>query len=575
MDMVVIERLGRFWRILLWFVLFSVIVVARLFYLQVSQKTVLTDLGERNFLRTEVVMPQRGDVYDKNGFLLASNKPVFDLYWQGGGSYRLREKHKKLLTHAGLLLETDLIGNDPLCRSVEHAERYGKRCLLAKDISFAQLSKVSEHCADASNLLLENRFERVYPHKTIASHLVGYLSRMQRIGCSGLERYFHDHLTGEQGYIKNIISATGRRLRQTEAKPARAGGDITLTIDIDLQMIAEGVFPQGQAGAVVVMDPENGAIKALASLPNFDPNLFLYPISREMWEDKFTTNHPLLNRATRALYPPASIFKIVTMAAGLDEGVFTPDTDFKCKGHVVCGKRKYLCIRRWGHGKLKPKQSLAFSCNIPCFEIGKKLHIDTIAEYAYRFGLGQKTNFLLPERTGLVPTSEWKQAVKGERWWKGDTLSAAIGQSYLLVTPLQQARMLSAVCSGFLVKPRLLESEAVERKELLVRKETLEFLRESMAHAVRKGTVRRLGYLKDFKIHAKTGTAQTCSLSKKKTSKQDYEHAWLTGFFRYKGGKPLVLVILIENVGACLPAVQTADRFLRGYRMLMQQREGE
>lgn len=574
MDVIFSKRIARLWRILLGFVLFLAIIVTRLCYLQVAQGHILLDLGKKNFLRTDVVLPLRGDVYDKNGFLLASNKPVFDLYWQGGGSYKLREPHTKLLTRVGELLEVDIAGNRSLKRSITHAERYRKRCLVYKNLSFAQLSKISEQCADAPHLLLENRFERVYPHKTTASHLVGYLSRVQRVGCSGLERYFHDHLSGQEGYIKNIISATGRRLKQTEAKPARAGGDLTLTIDIDLQMIAEGVFPKREAGAVIVMDPEDGSVRALASLPNFDPNLFLYPISHEIWEDKFTTNHPLLNRATRALYPPASIFKLVTMAAGIDENICSPDDNIDCKGHVIFGKRKYLCIRRWGHGILTPDKALAVSCNIPCFEIGKKISIDTLAEYAYRFGLGQKTDFLLPERTGLVPTSRWKQAVKGERWWQGETLSAAIGQSFLLVTPLQLARMISSVCTGYLSKPRLLQSEDVERKELLVKPETLAFLREAMAYAVRKGTVRRLGYLKDFKIHAKTGTAQTCSLSKRKVGRQDYEHAWLAGFFQYKGGKPLALVILIEHVGAVLPAVQTADRFLRGYRMLMQQRGG-
>jgi hypothetical protein len=203
----------------------------------------------------------------------------------------------------------------------------------------------------------------------------------------------------------------------------------------------------------------------------------------------------------------------------------------------------------------------------------KKLKIDTLALYAHKFGFGEKSNFLLPEQSGLVPSSGWKMATKGERWWKGETLSACIGQSYLLVTPLQVVRMVSAICSGTLVRPRILESEPVTQAPLQISARTLRLLRDSMADAVNFGTVRLLSYVRDFEIHAKTGTAQTCSLERQKTSRQMLEHGWVTGYFKYQDNKPLAFIVFVENAGSSHPALAIADKFLRAYKHFL--RTGE
>ena len=398
--------------------------------------------------------------------------------------------------------------------------------------------------------------------------MLGYLSRVERVGKNGLEKLFQKELSGQPGYSQSIFNAMGKKIYQKEYQEAQSGKDLTLTLDLTLQFFSESLFSKDQAGSLIVMDPVDGAIKVLVSYPNVDPNLFLAPISYDDWQEKCTVNNPLLNRTTNAVYPPASPFKLITLTAGLEEGIIDVDSTFECKGFLCFCGRNYLCQRRWGHGKLNTQDAIAYSCNIPCFEIAKKLSIDVLASYAYRFGLGSKTNFLLPEKQGLVPTSMWKKVYKGESWWTGETLSASIGQSYLLVTPLQVARMISAICTGYLVKPRIVSSEAIEKDNLAISEKTQVFLQQSMHKAVEKGTVRRLRDLKDFYICAKTGTAQTCDLYTKKTARRHYEHAWLTTFFRYKDEPPLTLIVLLEHAGAALPAVLMAKKFLKGYATL-------
>ena len=564
-------RLRKIIRILGVFFVFILIILLRLFYLQISQGSKFSNLGEKNFLRTEVISPRRGNLLDRNGILLAANRPVFDLYWEGLGGKSLSLDQTELLKKLETILNFD-IEKDLNINVIKVAEKYSRRTILKKDISFDELCCVSEQCAGAPNLVIENRFKRVYPHKNIACHVLGYLSREEEryttIGRYGLEKVFQDELKGEVGYILNIINSKGTKLAQKDFKDARAGNDIKLTLDLKLQNIAEELFEKDQEGAFILMDPETGAVHVLLSYPSFDPNVFLEPISQEDWEGNLSLNNPLLNRVTTAVYPPASIFKLITFAAGLEEEIVAFDSEFNCKGFTnFCG-RKYHCIRHTGHGRLDLKSALAYSCNVPCYNIAFKTKINQLADYAYRFGLGRKTGFLLQEHSGLVPTNEWKIAAKGEPWWKGETLSASIGQSFTLVTPLQMARMVSGICTGFLIKPRIIEQEEIEKEKLEISVKTLKFLRDSMQEVVKSGSAKSLGRVKDFEVHAKTGTAQTSSLSKEKISKNQFEHAWLASYFRYKNEKPLVMVVLVEHSGSSGPARQIAANFLENYKKL-------
>lgn len=555
----------RVHQILATFGIFLFIIVTRLFYLQVKQEKIFVGRGEKNFLKIEMLTPLRGNLLDCNGILLAANQPVFDLYWQGFGEKTLSEKKMEILKNLSPILNA-CFDTESFLKELAFSEKFSKRLLLAQNINFDQLCQISEQNNENSNLIVENRFERIYPHGVIASHVLGFLSRVEKTGKSGVERILQNSLQGQDGYILSVTNSMGKKLQLKKFKKAVAGKDVVLTLDLNLQKIAESLFLQEQSGAFILMDPKTGAVKALVSFPNYDPNIFSQPISMDDWTERMSENNPLLNRATAALYPPASTFKLVTIAAGLECGYISSNTEFNCPGYFLFHGRKYACMHKLGHGSITPRMALAYSCNVYCFEIARRMKIDELAFYAKKFGLGRRTNFLLYEKEGLVPTAAWKLADKKEKWWPGETLSASIGQSFLMVTPLQIARMVSAICSGYLVKPRILEDETVESEPLEVSKYTQHILRDGMKMAVREGSGRLLGYVKDFDTYAKTGTAQTCNLRKDKSSKKQMDHGWVSAFFYYKNEDPLVLTVVVENAGSSGPALQIASKFLKAYK---------
>lgn len=543
-----------------------IIIFLRLYHLQVHEQQNLHILGKKNCIKTEVVPPLRGNFFDTKQVLLAANRPVFDLYWHGPGKQWNPEICQPILDKILVIIGPERIHTE--IGGLRFAHKHGLRSLLKSDLSFDELCKVSEQCSNCDFLLVKNRFDRIYPYKTLASHLLGYLSRSEKIGCSGLEQAFEGELKGQPGSVNAMTDSVGRQLTTETMQQSQPGTDLKLTLDFELQSIAESMFEPGQSGALILMDAATGGLKVFLSYPNFDPNIFLGQISAATWDATMGTNNPLLNRITRAQYPPASIFKIATFSAAIDEGLITPETQFFCRGYVEFCGRKYFCKRRTGHGSLPAVDGLATSCNAHCFEIAKMIKIDTLADYATRFGLGLKTNFLLPEKTGLIPTAAWKKRVKKEPWWAGETLSASIGQSYLLVTPIQVARMIAGIATGKLVKPRALESEPIETCPVNVSPRALNFLRSGMKKVVHIGTGRRLGFLKDFDCYFKTGTAQNVSLSVEKTERKFFEHGWVAGYFKYKDEAPMVLVVLLEHVETSTVAVELGARFLRSYRQI-------
>lgn len=514
-------------------------------------------------------MPQRGNLLDCNGILLASNRPVFDLYWQGTGKWDL--SGIDCLNKIENILHIDF-NKDSKINMIKSASLRSKRFLLKPDISFDELCKVSEQCSDYTNLFVKKSFKRIYPHKNMASHILGYLGQesqyYSKIGLYGLEKIFQDDLKGEAGSILNTINSKGTTIDQKIINNPKSGKNITLTLDFNLQKISQDLFAPDQSGAFLVMNPQNGDIKVFLSYPDFDPNIFLEMVSQQDWIGKLSYNNPLFNRVTNAAYPPASLYKLVTFTAGLEEGVIGSDSKFNCNGYIKFAGRKYHCIRHWGHGEVGVRDAIAYSCNVPCFEIAKKIKINCLAKYAYKFGLGDQTGFLLPEKTGLIPTFEWKVGAKGEPWYKGETLSASIGQSFNLVTPLQMARMFASIFTGYLVKPKILVDSEIEKEDLDISKNTLKILKEGTRLTVLQGSAKALGSLKDFVIHAKTGTAQTASLARKRDSKNLYEHAWIACYFQYKDDDPLVIIVLVENVGFSEPAREIAYKFLIGYKNL-------
>ncbi len=549
-----------------------VVLLFRLFYLQISLGESFNAQSKRNFTRYEQTVSLRGNILDSTGSILATNRPVTDVYWQGSGQRRLdQEQLKRLEILKKIIPLPDFETYDELHR----AERYLKKILLGSDLSFEQLSKIIELFPDDENIKLGTHFKRFYPYNSLASHMLGYLGHLnsQYEGKTGIEKIFEETLRGKEGSIMRIINSIGAHLAEIEIEKTLQGKHITTTLDLALQQIAEHVFPPAEAGVMILMDPHTGALKVCISRPTFDPNVFTAPLDTQTWRE-LQEQKPFLNRICNAAYPIGSIFKLVTLSAALETGIIEQHSAWDCHGYCTFVGRKYHCVRREGHGLMTTKLALAHSCNIPFFEIGKKIDIDTISHYARLFGLGQPTTCILPENTGLIPSRAWKRRVKKERWWAGETLSATIGQTFLLATPLQIARMVASIQTGYLVSPRIIESSPILTEKLPIKEETRQFLQKSMHAVVTRGSACWLDRLhqRDFVIHAKTSTAQTSSLEKLKDGKEFWEHSWLACNFTYKDNQPLTLVIITEHTGRTGIPVRVAYNFLKEYKALMDTR---
>lgn len=543
------------------------IIAGRLFYLQINLSTYFINRGTQNFLRRESIPSLRGNIIDSTGALLATNRPVTQLYWQGSGQKTLTSTQRAILEKIGAVLSIPL--GDDLYTKITSVEKQYRQLLLASDVPLEKLSQIEELYPNNPNILITNNFQRHYPYGMSGCHILGALGKEINYawqGTMGLEKLLNDNLKGQDGIIEKTINSLGRNITQTAIQKELDGHDIQITIDIQLQKLCEQCFPAGYAGTMILMDPNTGALKSLVSFPQFDPTIFLSTIDPTAWKS-LQEERPFLNRAFNACYPPGSISKLVSVSAALEKGLIAPDTLLHCKGYVYFGKRKIRCHKQYGgHGQISTLQAVAQSCNTLFYEIGKHIDIDVLTEYAYKFGLGQATTILFAERTGLVPSREWKRQTYGEPWWPGETLSVAIGQSFLLATPIQVARMISSIFSGYLVKPRILLSEEIEKKPLKIKPETIQFLKKSMRSVVKKGTGKRISTIKDIIIYAKTSTAQTSDLSKRQLGKEYLEHGWFVGYFKYKEENPLTIVILVEHAGSAQVATTAAKNFLISYK---------
>ena len=429
---------------------------------------------------------------------------------------------------------------------------------------------------------------RLYPYKPLAAHLLGYLGQVSEsqleqdryrgyppgtmVGQAGLERVHENRLRGAPGIRRVEVDTYGRETQQLAAKPPEPGTNLVTTLDFDLQRIAEELLDaEAHTGSIVVLDPRNGQILAMASRPAFDPNIFASRLTAAAW-NALTTHpkHPLHNRAIQGQYPPGSVFKMITALAVLEEGVATEHTQVCCTGHYVYGRRVYRDWKRTGHGCVTLYEALAQSCDVYFYHMGQELGIDRLAHYAKAFGLGEATGFA-PQREarGLFPSSQWKRRARGEPWYGGETLSVAIGQGYTSVTPLQVANFIAALANGrTLYQPyAVLRQESPAGAVLEVFKPAiirqLDFQPQHLKAVVKgmwgvvndpRGTGRRARH-PDIEIAGKTGTAQVVCLGKERGAKgqallpeHQRDHAWFTAFAPIDNPR-IAVVVMIENAG--------------------------
>ena len=424
---------------------------------------------------------------------------------------------------------------------------------------------------------------RNYPFQDLASHLIGYLGEINPkelgrdeyayhkmgslVGKSGIEKKYELDLMGDRGGRQIEVNALGQKIRilgQVEPTP---GNNLMLTLDLELQKAAEKAM-EGKRGALVAMNPQNGDILALVSKPDFDPNLFTRGLSVESWRNILENPaHPLQNRAVQGQYPPGSVFKIIVAIAALEEQVISPDTAFYCTGIFPFGDREYRCWKETGHGRVAFRQAMVESCDIYFYQVGLRLGVDRIAQYAFRLGLGSPTGYPLgPEKPGLVPTSSWKWRRLGIPWQPGETISTSIGQGFNLVTPLQMACTLSAIANGGKIyRPRIVDSIRSPDGEFLrevppfisrsfqISPSTMKLIQESLWGAVNSpdGTgVQAL--VPGLDVAGKTGTAQVIQRREDRSEPlpaEHQDHAWFVCFAPVQQPQ-ITVVVLVEHGGS-------------------------
>jgi len=454
------------------------IFAARLFQLQVLESADLRVKSKVNSVRTTLIEAPRGDILDREGRTLATTRPAFEVALL---ATELRRK-PQVFRALGEIIDVDPARFETEVAAVRGRARF-QPLRVAADLSLDQRARVEAHLHALPGVVSNIRPRRFYPFSEIGSHVLGYLGEIRReqleapdfssyrqgevIGQSGVEALVESGLRGKVGARYQIVDVLGRVQQLVEEVPAQPGGSITLTLDLDLQQVAEAAFEPdvpgqpARMGALVALDPRTGDVLALVSKPSYDPNVFAGGIASDEWK-RLTRDEwkPLQNRALAGQYPPGSTYKAFVAAAALEKGLVRPEERFYCPGSYRLGRRSYRCWKKEGHGEVDLRTALARSCDVYFYTVGRRLGIDQIAFFSRGFGLGRATGIpLRGEQPGLVPTAEWKLRRFKEPWMEGETVSASIGQGFNLVTPLQLAVAFGAFgTGGLLMTPRLVLS---------------------------------------------------------------------------------------------------------------------
>jgi penicillin-binding protein 2 len=569
--------------IVLIFAIFGV----RLFQLQVIQGEDLGNRARRNSVRTVHLEAPRGDIVDRFGRELATTRPAF------GVKIMPAELREREMTFAAL---ANLLDRD----AGELAERVGsptgrrrfQSVRIAKDLPYDSRTRVESHLYALPGVFTDVSPRRYYVGGSLAAHVLGYTGEIQVaqlqkrsfadyrsgdvVGQSGVEKRFESVLRGRAGGRNVVVDVAGRVDEVLDEVEATPGGTLVLTIDRDLQRVAEEAFlpdvigGEEKRGAVVVLDPRNGDILALVSQPAFDPNSFAGGIDTASWKQLTESEgQPIQNRALAGQYPPGSTYKVFVAAAGLEEGAIDPEDRVFCPGTFKLGRRTYRCWKRGGHGSVNLHEAIARSCDVYFYQLGLKLGIDRMAFFSNGFHLGRRSGVALGnESAGLIPTRAWKERHVGQVWLKGETVSASIGQGFNLTTPMQLAVAYAAIANGGTVfRPRILlrqtgpdgtveqgpEPEALGK--VPVSPEHLATITRALEAVVNEtgGTGAR-ARIPGIRVAGKTGTAQVVHVKETDGLEDDEipfkyrDHGWFAAFAPAEAPE-IVVIALAEHGG--------------------------
>lgn len=568
------------------------LLLARLWYLQVYKGEQLHQFSIQNRLRKEVVWAPRGMIHSRDDQLLVDNIPRYDAILTP--QYLLEKEVTLAKLHKILMLEPGSI--EKLLKKNQNQATY-RPITIKKNIGFEELAQIESLNAELPGVSVQTFISREYKDKEVGAHLLGYISEISQqqlpkfrkrdgmdyrlgdfIGQFGIEEQLDKFLRGDNGHEFVEVDSRGRRKRYIntdnlfkgiEDEKPNQGMNVKLTIDRDMQMAGFAAL-EGKVGSIIAIDIESGEVLAMVSRPAFDPSQFSRGLTPEYWRSLITnTENPLRDRNIQEHYSPGSTFKAITGISAFEEGIIDENTEVFCNGNLRFGRKVYHCWKKAGHGATSITKAIRESCNVFFQRAAMRMSIDTIAKYANMFGLGKRTGISLPrEVSGLIPTEAWKQKRYGQVWQPGETLSCAIGQSYVLASTIQMAQAYGAIANGGKIyRPYVVKDIYTPKGELiktftpellsdfkLKNEKTLKYVREGLFQVVNnpKGTAfARRG--KGIQMAGKTGTSQVVRAAAdkvyQKCEQMDYDyrhHGVFVGFAPYD--KPrIAAAALVEH----------------------------
>jgi penicillin-binding protein 2 len=571
---------------------FMGLLALRMRFMQVDQADEFRLLAEENRINIRLIPPARGEIYDRNGTPIAINKPSYRITLTREDAGDVDKVIQKLST----LIELE---EDDLNRAMTELKRSSPfiPVTVADQISWDDITRIAVNAPALPGVTPEVGLSRIYPLGSDFAHVTGYvgpvsdydLGRIEdpdpllriprfQIGKVGVEAKQEEDLRGKAGARRIEVNHIGREMRELDRREGKPGDNLQLTIDHHLQNYVQARL-DGESAAAVVMDCEKGDLLAVCSAPTFDPNLFVRGISvadyRALTENKY---RPLAAKAVQGIYPPGSTFKMIVALAGLEAGIVGPENTYRCTGHLEVHDRKFHCWKGSGHGNMNLEASLRESCDVYYYELALELGIEKITAMANRLGLGERYDIPMSAVAGgLTPTKEWKRRVRKSDWVVGDTVNSAIGQGFVLASPLQLAVMTARLATGRSITPRLVktrngaEEPSGAGDSLGLNENHLRQVRKAMFAVSnnRRGTAYGSRILaKDMRMAGKTGTSQVRNITAKERasgvrSNKDLpwerrDHALFVDFAPYDNPRVAVAVVVEHGGGGSTAAAPIA-----------------
>lgn len=538
------------------------LLVVKLFILQVVDAQKYTTLSDKNRIRVYPVVQRRGRIFSSDGKVLAHNRQRYRLSLESCDKEAFQKNLDIISPHLSLSEDE----KKHLLEIRRLTPRYSP-IIIKNELSWDEYSKIAMIFYRLNNVSLENSFTREYPEPFEFAHVLGYTARSKDYlrflsGQTGVEAYMDDYLVGIPGNVKMETNSVGKKIRVLDSVAPVDGDDITLTLDYDIQKYSYEAISAEKAGACVVLNIQTGGIVALVSVPGFDPNPISSKLSQKQWNELLNDPlKPLINRAVSGVYPPGSVFKIVTVLAALEKGIVAPHDTFFCSGGTVVDGHVFHCWKRYGHGKVDVYDALRYSCDCYIFEVARKLGINNIVEYAQKLGFGQKVGIEIPnENAGLLPNKQWKLTRYGSGWKPYETVITAIGQGALLATLIQSATMMGKIFSGdYDFAPTLLKNNTCTVPKAVknpINPKNLKIIKDALYQVCNAGGTASRSCRADYGIAGKTGSSQVRRIKKGEEGINQQtlpwrfrDHAFFVGCAPFKKPK-YVVAVMVEHGGS-------------------------